>query len=153
MIQCLIREKPPISVLFSIPSSKARRFQFLHSLPDAIFYLCYSSHPGRGPICPAEEDAGRDSDRDCSALAEAMERRARRAQLGAVTHGPPDLNASTPQASQQHESQEGKPPALGSRASLREALLIAKTEGTMPAGAWSPPGARPNQRPRKHLIV
>ena len=80
------------------------------------------------------------------------------AEFGAITHGPPDLNASNSQVFQQPKSQEGKLPALGSRSSLREPFFMSKIQRAAPAGAWSPPGgtaqaAMPRQtRPVRQLF-
>lgn len=72
VIGYLIREEPPNSFPFSIPSSKAGGFQFLHTLLDATITSLSSFIPALlagGPICPAQEDSGGDSKRDRSALA------------------------------------------------------------------------------------
>lgn len=148
VIQCFICEEPPNGVPFSIPSSKAQGLQSLHILRDATMAILAGDPSALQRTPPAGTRT-----RTSAHVQRQLERRAHTGQLGAITHEPPDLDASTPQASQQHDSQEGKPPALGSRASLREALLVSDTVGTASAGAWSPPGARPNQPPRKHLIV
>ena len=71
VIRYLIREEPN-SFPFSIPSSKAGGFQFLHTLLDATITSLSFFIPALlagGPIYPAQEDSGGDSKRDCSALA------------------------------------------------------------------------------------